>query len=134
MGSGPWGRIRAAGGDGETVATKRQVELKLRELLGRMDRMGDGLRGSLAEALPETRIVELDVPDISATFWTELDGGRLRGLHLGAPQEAHIKVRVGSDHLVELVDGQTSLFSSFLGGQVKVEASFWDLLRLRKLA
>jgi hypothetical protein len=58
----------------------------------------------------------------------------MHGLHRGAPGQADIRVRVASDHLVDLVDGKKSLFSSYLGGQVKIEASLSDLLRLRKLA
>jgi hypothetical protein len=50
------------------------------------------------------------------------------------PREAEIRIHVDSDHLVELVDGERSLFSSYLGGQVRIEASLTDLLRLRKLA
>jgi hypothetical protein len=33
-----------------------------------------------------------------------------------------------------LIDGKRSLFSSYLAGRVKVEASIGDLLRLRRLA
>ena len=55
-------------------------------------------------------------------------------LHKGAPDRADIRLEAGSDVLVEIVDGKRSLFSSYVAGRVKVEASFADLLRLRKLA
>ena len=117
------------------MATKRQVERKLRELIERLDQAPDGARESLAEALPEPRVIEVIIPDLDGVYWTELSAGRMKGLHPGpSAREAEIKVRVSSDHLVDLVDGNRSLFSSFLGGQVKIEASFSDLLRLRKLA
>jgi hypothetical protein len=120
--------------DGEIVATRRQVEQKLRELIRRLDEADSGVHGSLSETLPESRVIEVTIPDLSEVYWTEMSGGRMHGLHRGAPESADIRVRVPSDHLVELIDGDTSLFSSFLGGQVQIEASFSDLMRLRKLA
>jgi hypothetical protein len=121
-------------GHGETVATKRQVERKLRELIQRMDGADDHVRGSLADALPDAKIVELTVVDLPATYWTTLTDGRMHDLHVGPADKADIRVRLGSDHLVDLVDGKASLFSSFLAGSIKIDASVWDLLRLRGLA
>jgi hypothetical protein len=115
------------------MATKREVERKLRELIKRLDQADGDLRVSLADALPDSRVVEVTVPDLEATYWTELSRGRMGRLHVGAPPEAAIRVEAPSDVLVELVDGHRSLFSSYLGGKVKIEASFSDLLRLRKL-
>jgi hypothetical protein len=116
------------------VATKRQVERKLRELIELTDGTSPEAKESLAETLPEARIIELLIPDLPATYWTELSDGRMRGLHSGQADQADIRVRVGSDDLVELLDGKRSLFSSYLAGHVKIEASLSDLLRLRRLA
>lgn len=116
------------------MATKRQVETKLRQLIKRLDQADQQVRGSLAESLPETRIVEVVITDLGTSYWTALTGGRMDGLHEGAPRQAEIRVRVSSDYLVELVDGKKSMFSAYLAGQVSIEASFSDLLRLRKLA
>jgi hypothetical protein len=116
------------------VATKREVERKLRELIKRLDDAEGGVRGSLAGALPDSRVIEVIVPDLGASYWTELRGGKMGTLHSGVPTEPEIRVHVPSDVLVELVEGHRSMFSSYLSGQVKIEASFSDLLRLRKLA
>jgi hypothetical protein len=115
------------------VATKQQVERKLRELIRRLDKAGGDVHGSLAEALPERRILYVIVPDLDASWWTEMAGGKMKGLHRGVPDRTDIKVRVDSDQLVDLMDGRRSLFSSYLAGKVKIEASLSDLLRLRKL-
>ena len=115
------------------MATKREIERKLRELIKRLNRADNQTQESLARTLPESRIVEVTVTDLEAIYWTELSKGMMGPLQEGAPREAEIRVRVSSDHLVELVDGHRSLFSSYLGGQVKIEASLSDLLRLRKL-
>jgi len=116
------------------VATKRMVEQRLRELIKRLKQADDQVHSSLAETLPESRIIQIVIPDLEATYWTEMSGGVMGRLHSGPPAGAHIRIRCTSDHLVEMVDGKRSLFSSYLSGQLKVEASFTDLLRLRKLA
>jgi hypothetical protein len=116
------------------LASKQQVERKLRELIKRLDRSGTGVQASLADTLPDPRIIELVIPDLDSAYWTEMSGGRMGALHKGSPPRSHIRVRVESDHLLQLVDGRSSLFSSYVAGQVKIEASLSDLLRLRKLA
>lgn len=116
------------------MATKSQVEAKLRQLIKRLDRADHEVRGSLAESLPDTRTIEVMITDLGVSYWTELTDGRMDGLHEGSPRGAEIRVRVSSDYLIELVDGKKSMFSAYLAGQVSIEASFSDLLRLRKLA
>jgi hypothetical protein len=131
------GRLPRRGHPVETgiiVATKRQVERKLRELIKRLDDADGEVRGSLAGALPDSRIVEVIVPDLGVSYWTELAGGTMGELHEGVPPDPEIRIHVPSDVLIELVDGDRSLFSAYLSGQVKIDASFGDLLRLRKLA
>ena len=116
------------------MATKRQVEARLRQLIERLAR-AESVQGSLAESLPDRRILAVTVPDLAAEYWTVMSGGRMDSLRGGAPEErADIRIRVDSDHLVELVDGQRSLFSSVMAGHVRIDASISDLLRLRRLA
>jgi hypothetical protein len=116
------------------LATKQAVEKKLRELIRRLDDAGSSVHGSLAESLPDAKVLEVRIPDLDAHYWTEMAGGRMGRLNTGRAPAADIRVRVDSDHLVDLVDGERSLFSSYVGGHVKIEASLTDLLRLRKLA
>lgn len=116
------------------MATKRQVETKLRQLIKRLDQTDHEARGSLADSLPEPRIIEVVITDLGTSYWTELTEGRMDGLHEGSPRQAEIKVKLASDDLIELVDGKKSMFSAYLAGRVSIEASFSDLLRLRKLA
>ena len=115
------------------MATRREVETKLRTLIKRLDRADPAVRDSLADSLPDTKTIELVVTDMDATYWTEMSGGGLGSLHKGPPPTSDIRVEVSGDHLVELVDGKASLFSSYLAGQVKIQASLGDLMRLRKL-
>lgn len=116
------------------MATRQEVERRLRELIDRLDEAGTGVHSSLAGTLPDSKLVEIDIPDLQTSFWTTMSGGKMNGLHRGVPERADIRVQVDSDHLVELLDGKRSLFSSFMAGSVRIEASLSDLLRLRKLA
>ena len=115
------------------MATKHQVEAKLRELIRRLEGTEEG-QEALARALPEPRIIQVEVPDLGLTYWTELSAGRMGKLRNGVPPEADIRIRADGDELVQMVDGKRSLFSSYIGGKVKIEASFADLMRLRRLA
>jgi hypothetical protein len=116
------------------MATTRQVEGKLRELMRRLDRADGSTHGSLADALPDGRVIEIHLSDLEQTYWTEMAGGRMSGLKRGSAPRSDIRIKLSGDHLVELVDGRASLFSSYVGGRVKIEGSFTDLMRLRKLA
>jgi predicted lipid carrier protein YhbT len=116
------------------LATKKQVEQKLTELIKRLDHAEDGVQDTLADALPETKVLELHVADIDERFWTEMASGRLGPIHDGAPERADIRIRLESDDLVDLVDGRASLFSKYLAGHVRIDASVGDLMRLRRLA
>jgi hypothetical protein len=116
------------------VPTKREVERKLRGLIERLDRSDGDVRGSLSDAVPDARVIEVEVTDLGCSYWTVLAGGAMDGLHPGSPPNTEIRIRLASDRLVDLVDGKTSLFHAYLAGQVRIDASFGDLLRLRKLA
>lgn len=115
------------------MATKRTVEAKLRELIARLDGAEEA-QGSLARGLPEARVLAVRILDLDAEYWTVMNAGRMDTLRRGAPERADITIRVASDDLVDLVDGRRSMLSSMVTGQVKVEASLADLLRLRRLA
>jgi hypothetical protein len=115
------------------VATKRQVEAKLRELIKRLGQTEEGM-AALSQALPEPRIIEVYVPDLDETYWTELAAGRMGTLRRGGSEGADIRLEARSDDLIDVLDGRTSMFSSYVGGRMKVEASFADIMRLRRLA
>ena len=104
------------------------------ELIRRLHDADGEVRSSLAESLPDSKVIEINIPDLDSSYWTELRGGLMGPLHRGSPTQAEIRIQVDSDHLVELIDGRKSLFSSYVGGKLKIEASLTDLLRLRKLA
>jgi SCP-2 sterol transfer family len=115
------------------VATKRQIEAKLRELIKRLEQAEEGVT-ALSEALPEPRVIEVFLPDLEETYWTRLNGGKMEALHHGTPDRSDMRIEAHSDDLIDVIDGRRSMFSSYVAGRVKVEASFADIMRLRRLA
>jgi predicted lipid carrier protein YhbT len=115
------------------VPPNRLVAEKLQELIDRLDQADDEVREKLVRSLPRPRVIAIEVSDLQTTYWTELEDGRMDGLHQGPSPDADIRVTARSDDLVAMVDGQKSLFSSYLSGHVRVDASLSDLLALRRL-
>ena len=112
------------------MATKAEVERQLGVLLARLD----GNEANVRSAIPSRKVLRCLVPDLGAAWYSVVDNG-----HVSQPSEtppngrADITLRVGSDDLVDLVEGRISFLSAFTSGKVRVDASIIDLLRLRSL-
>ena len=115
------------------MASKEEVETRLRELIDRLGQNEEAAR-ALGRSLPDPRILELHVTDLDVHYSTELVNGALGPLREGKPEDAHIRISTKSDDLISFVDGGVSLFSAYASGRIRIEASFSDLLKLRKLA
>ena len=112
------------------MATKAEVERQLGLLMSRLD----GNEANVRSAIPTRKVLRCHVPDLAADWYSVVDNG-----HVSQPSEtppngrADITLRVGSDDLVDLVEGRTSFLSALTAGKVRVDASIVDLLRLRSL-
>jgi len=73
------------------------------------------------------------VTDLGIAFHGRLTGGRLVGLTDGDDPAAKIRLTTTSNDLVGLVNGHVHFASAWAHGRVKIDASFTDLLKLRKL-
>ena len=69
------------------MATKREVEGKLRELMGRLA-AAEQVHGTLSEGLPDGKVLAVRVTDLDAEYWTVMDRGTMGGLHPGSPERA----------------------------------------------
>jgi hypothetical protein len=116
------------------VATKKDVESKLREMIERLGGAGGDVHENLAQALPHPKTIQIDVTDLDTSYWTKLAGGRLGTLRKGEAEDPDIKLRASGDDLLAMIDGELGLLKSYLSGRVRIEASLSDLLALRKLA
>lgn len=115
------------------MASKEEVEARLGELIDRLGENEEAAR-AIGRSLPDPRILTLHITDLDLHYWSELIGGRLASLELGEREEADIRITTSSDDLVGFVEGGVSLFSAYASGRIRIEASFSDLLKLRKLA
>jgi len=82
------------------------------------------------------RTVSCRVSDLGLTFHGRLHHGGLDPFLERPPGDgkpADVKITIASDDLIALVDGELDLARALLGGRVKIDASFGDLLRLRRL-
>jgi putative sterol carrier protein len=75
----------------------------------------------------------MEVPDLGESFWSELADGRMDRVHRGQPDRNDIRITADSDDLIAMIEGTKPLFSSYLAGHIKVQASVSDLLALRRL-
>jgi predicted lipid carrier protein YhbT len=114
------------------VTDKELVATKLQELIDRLAGADRNVQGRLADVV-SSRVIQVDLPDLDVSFWTEVEGGRMDGLHEGPSPDVDIRLTAASDDLVAVIDGERSLFSSYIAGHVRIDASMSDLLALRKL-
>jgi predicted lipid carrier protein YhbT len=116
------------------LTTKKQIETKLRQMVGRLDEADASMQANLAKALPNPRTIQIEVTDLGVSYWTELQEGRMGKLHQGEAEDVDIRLRASSDDLVAMIDGELGLVKSYFSGRVRIDASISDLLALRKLA
>lgn len=114
------------------MPSEQEVAAKLQELVDRLDAADDGVHTRLSDAVA-AKVIQIEVSDIDAAFWSELRDGRMDGPHEGTTPDADIRITADSETLVGLIDGRRSLFSSYVAGHVRIDASMGDLLALRKL-
>ena len=112
------------------MATKAEVTRALELLMARLD----GNDRAVRSAIPERKVLHCHIPDLGTSWFSVIEDG-----HVSAPAESpvpdavDVTLQVGSDDLIDLVEGRASFLSSFLTGKVRVQASMLDLLRLRTL-
>lgn len=101
----------------------------------------DGITARLAEVEPERlaehvveRTISCRVADLGLAFRTRLHGGGLDPFQPdGDPRDAQIRLTVDSDDLVAMAREELNPAKAWAEGRLKIEASIFDLLRLRKL-
>jgi alkyl sulfatase BDS1-like metallo-beta-lactamase superfamily hydrolase len=108
------------------VATIEECAAALDEFAAKLGGMDDSSRELV-------RTVSLKVPDLDVTFHGTLRRGVLEDVTTEPRDRAQIRLTIGSEDLLALVAGDLNFASAWARGRVKLEASFGDLLKLRKL-
>ncbi|MFD9945568.1 SCP2 sterol-binding domain-containing protein [Nonomuraea sp. NPDC059023] len=114
------------------MASVEECRAALAKLVANFDEISDEDR---AKHVVE-RTVSCRVSDLDVVFYGRLSHDGLDPFTEVPPadgKEADVKLTITSDDLIALVEGELDLARALLGGRVKVDASFGDLLRLRKL-
>jgi hypothetical protein len=110
------------------MATIDQCRTALNQLANRL-----AANAEAGGRLDFDRTLACQLPDLGAAFHGRLEGGRIVGLADGDDPGAKIKLIIGSDDLLELVDGRLDAGKAFASGRLKIKASVLDLIKLRKL-
>jgi predicted lipid carrier protein YhbT len=111
------------------VATVEECEAAMHKLAERLRSPdAEGARGKLID-----RSISCHLRDLDVTFGGQLRGGEILGIHRTPEPDGQIKLTTTSDDLVALVDGQLNFAKAFASGRLKIDASVFDLLKLRSL-
>jgi len=113
------------------MATAEECRQALERLTGRIQEMDQADR----EAYLVDRVISCKVSDVGVTFVTSLgpNGASPVTVANGSDGPAQVRFTTKSDVLLALADDPGSIGRAWLTGRLKVEASIFDLLRLRKV-
>jgi predicted lipid carrier protein YhbT len=102
--------------------------------LGRIAaRLADVDADRLAEHVVE-RTISCRVTDLGLAYRSRLHGGGLDPFEPdGDPREAQVRLTMDSDDLVAMAREELNPAKAWAEGRLRIEASIFDLLRLRKL-
>jgi hypothetical protein len=111
------------------VATVEECEAAMHKLAERL-KSPDGAqaRDKLID-----RSISCHLRDLDVTFGGRLRGGEIIDIHRAAKPDGQLKLTTTSDDLVALVDGQLNFAKAWASGRLKIDASVFDLIKLRSL-
>ena len=111
------------------MATVEECEAAMHKLAERL-RSADGgqVRGKVLD-----RSVSCHLRDLGVTFAGQLRAGEIQDIRRVAAPNGQIKLSTTSDDLIALVDGSLTFATAWAGARLKVDASIFDLLKLRAL-
>lgn len=113
------------------MATAEECRLALESLTGQIADMDPADR----EAYLVERLISCKISDLGVTFVTKLSphgASPVREAN-GSEPPAQVRFTAKSDDLVTIAGDPASIGRAWLTGRLKVEASIWDILRLRKV-
>jgi SCP-2 sterol transfer family len=79
------------------------------------------------------RSVSCHIRDLDVTFRGQLRDGSLQDVKRADSTDAQIRLAMTGDDLLQLVDGSLNFAKAWATGRIRVEASIFDLLKLRSL-
>ncbi len=79
------------------------------------------------------RTLTCTLPDLQVIFAGKLQDGLLTDIRQVEDGEAQVRLRLSSDDLVRMVDGELNLASAWSTGRVKIDAGILDIIKLRSV-
>ncbi len=110
------------------MASLEECLATVQELAERLDAVDESVRKSAA---PD-RTLSLRLTDLDADIHGRLHEGRLVDVNEGVDPEAQLKGSITSDDLIALADRSLSLPEALLTSRLRIQASWRDLLELRR--
>ncbi|MDP9115756.1 MAG: SCP2 sterol-binding domain-containing protein [Actinomycetota bacterium] len=99
-----------------------------------------GLAARLASADPVAkkraaldRTLTCTLRDLDVIFAGRLHDGELRDIAQVERADGQVRMSMTSDDLIALVAGELSMGSAWASGRIKIDASVFDLLKLRSI-
>lgn len=111
------------------MASVQEVDRALRELVARLHAVDGDARSR--HALQRT--VSLLVLDHGVLYTAQLVDGCVCDLTTEPREPAQVRFEAESDDLLALSEGRITVPAAWAGGRLKVEASLFDLVKLRTL-
>jgi hypothetical protein len=112
------------------MATAEECRQALEDLTGRIAEMDPADR----EAHLVDRLISCKISDLGVTFVTRLGpDGATPVREANGSESPQVRFTAKSDDLIAIAGDPGSIGRAWLTGRLKVEASIWDLLRLRKV-
>ena len=113
------------------MATAEECRQALEDLTGRIADMDPADR----QAHLVDRVISCTISDLGVTFVTRIgpDGASPVREANGSEAPAQVRFTAKSDDLVAIAGDPGSIARAWLSGRLKVDASIWDILRLRKI-
>lgn len=79
------------------------------------------------------RTLSCRLRDLDVVFTGRIHDGLLSDVTRSDDATAQVRMTMSSDDLVKLVDGTLHMAAAWASGRVKIDASMFDLLRLRSI-
>lgn len=111
------------------MATVEECEAALRELAARLA----GVDSDTRDRYVLERTLSCQLTDLDDGFHGRLGDEGLVDVGRGVDPAAQVRLRVRSDDLVKLLNGDLAFPLAWATGRLRIDASLSDLLRLRSL-
>jgi putative sterol carrier protein len=110
------------------MATVAECRLALESLAARISSADSGNRRQTLDRSLGCHLTDLDVH-----FRGRLNDGKLTDIAEDHDPKAQIRLAATSDDLIALTDGSLDFAKAWASGRLKVHASVFDLMKLRKM-